>query len=363
MKLRLESSKTLAGAVAWAARALPQRPNVPVLGGILIEASAKDLTLSVFDYDVSARVSVPADVAEPGRVLLPGRVLAEIVKSLPDKPVEMALSGNDVILTCGAEFTLRTLPVDDYPTLPEPPETVGSVDADVLRDAVNQIHPATSKDDTLAMLTGMRLDAVGDQVTFAATDRYRIAARDFTWERIASEVEHAAVIPGRILHDIARGLGTGTALLRLGGGIAGVTCDGRTTTVRLLDPQFIDYNARLNLDMPTWATVDVAPLLEAVKRVSLVADKGAVRLAFSDGEVLIQAGGADTGRGRETIPADLDGEDVEVAFQPHWLVDALAAVGTKQVRVGMQGAAQPTLFVDDGDAPAFRCLLMALRLS
>lgn len=108
----------LADAVAWVARVLPNRPAVPVLSGLLLEAD-DDLVLSAFDYDVSARVSVEAVVAEPGRVLIPGRILAEITRSLPGDVVEVLTSGSEAVLTCGsAEFGLLTMPVEDFPRFP-----------------------------------------------------------------------------------------------------------------------------------------------------------------------------------------------------------------------------------------------------
>ena len=127
MKFQVDRD-VLAEAVGWISRALPARPVIPVLSGLLLEA-ADGLTLSCFDYEVSARVEVDADVAEPGTVLVPGRLLAEITRSLPSLPVEFADDPEGVSLTCGsASFTLVTLPVEEYPDLPELPQTAGTVD-------------------------------------------------------------------------------------------------------------------------------------------------------------------------------------------------------------------------------------------
>lgn len=366
MKLSLDH-RTLADAVAWATRFVSPRPSVPVLAGILLQADGDELTLSVFDYDVSARCSIPAIVAEPGTVLLPGRVLAEIAKSLPAKPVEMALSGHEVEIVCGAaKFGLLTMPADDYPSLPEPPAEVGTVDAAALRDAITQVHHAAAADQTLPMLTGIRLDNHGGQLNLAATDRYRIAWRQLAWQPTVAGADHAALVPARVLHDVARGLGVDTVHLGLDDKQASVTAGGRTVSVRLLDPQFIDYAARLGDDYPTWATLDVAPFADAVKRVSLVAEKStAVRLAFTDGEVLVQAGGGDTGRGAETVPCTLDGDPIDIAFQPHYLLDAILAVGVaaEQVRIGLHSSNRPALVAVPGPEPEFRELVMSLRLA
>ena len=129
MKFRVERD-VLADAVAWTARALPLRPSAPVLAGLLIEAGSIDgadgLQLSTFDYETSARATLNADVSAEGRALVSGRLLADICRSLPNKPVDMAVDGAKVTLTCGsARFSLQTMPVEDYPALPSWPESRG----------------------------------------------------------------------------------------------------------------------------------------------------------------------------------------------------------------------------------------------
>jgi DNA polymerase-3 subunit beta len=148
--------EALGEAVAFVSRSLPSRPVVPVLSGMLLSAAADGLTLSCFDYEVSARVRIDAEVIEPGTALVPGRLLAEITRSLPAQPVEFSEEPGIVNLTCGsAEFGLVCLTMQDYPTLPDSPEPVGSVDGGVLAAAVAQVAPAASRDDTLPMLTAV----------------------------------------------------------------------------------------------------------------------------------------------------------------------------------------------------------------
>ncbi|MBP2704626.1 DNA polymerase III subunit beta [Microbispora sp. RL4-1S] len=353
----------LAEAVAWAARVLPARPAVPVLSGLLLEAD-DGLRISAFDYEVSARAEVEADVAEPGRVVIPGRVLAEITRSLPAQPVELVMSGPEAVLTCGsAEFGLITMPEDDFPAMPVMPPRIGAVGGGLFATAVGQVAAAASRDDTIPMLTGIRLDIDGVQVAMAATDRYRIAAREFLWHPERADDRHGVVVPARVLVEVARSLRAGEVAIGLGDGVAGFESQGRVTTVRLLDEQFIDYRARLTQEWPIRAELVVAPLVEAIKRVSLVAERNtAVRLSFSPGQVLIQAGGGDIGRGAEVMEADLDGPDIQIAFQPHFLLDGLAGVETERVRITMDSPTRPALIADEGDDPVFRYLVMSLRL-
>ena len=183
MKFRVERD-VLAEAVTWAARGLPSRPPVPVLAGILIEAEEQGkLTLSAFDYEVSARITVAADVAEGGTVLVHGKLLADISRNLPGKSVDVGTDGNKVTVTCGSSrFSLLQMPSDEYPTLPVSPEPSGSIAGDVFTQAVAQVSVAADRSDTLPILTGVRLEIDGSTMTMLATDRYRLALRELTWD-------------------------------------------------------------------------------------------------------------------------------------------------------------------------------------
>ena len=146
-----------ADAVAWVARTLPTRPTVPVLAGVLLTGSDDGLTVSGFDYEVSAEVRLAAEIASPGTALV-----SDITKALPNKPVDVQVEGTRVSLACGsAKFSLPTMAVEDYPTLPTLPEETGALPSDVFAEAIGQVAVAAGRDDTLPMLTGIR----------AATDR------------------------------------------------------------------------------------------------------------------------------------------------------------------------------------------------
>jgi DNA polymerase-3 subunit beta len=376
----------LANAVAWTARMLPARPALPVLAGMLVEADDR-LTLSGFDYEVSGRVAVDADVAEPGRVLVPGRLLAEIVRSLPPQPVDIRTEGAEAVVTCGStEFGLLSMPVEDYPTLPEPPALAGTVDGGLLATAVAQVVVAASRDDTLPMLTGVRVDIEGDTVRLACTDRYRIAARELAWTPARQDLTATVVVPARTLADTAKSLRAGTeaaiALNGVGDSMMGVASGGRRMTTRLLDDQFIEYRSRLAGEWTSRATVSTAPFIEAIKRVALVAERATpVRLAFTEGEVRIRAASGDAARGNETLAAELAGEDVDIAFNPEFLLDGLAGVAAESTLIECAGPTRAALISgapasgdsggsdgpggsdDAGGGPDYRYLVMSVRLT
>jgi DNA polymerase-3 subunit beta len=206
MKFRIERD-ALADAVAWTARALPPRPAVPVLAGLMLETDGNTLSVSGFDYEVSTQVTVEVHASTAGRTLVSGRLLADIAKALPPHPVELTVEGSRVTIACGsARFTLPTMPVEDYPTLPIMPTTAGTVDSEEFAAAVAQVAVAAGRDDTLPMLTGVRLEIIGDRITLAATDRYRVGARELAWKPEQDDISQVALIPARTLDQTAKTL-------------------------------------------------------------------------------------------------------------------------------------------------------------
>src|SRR5882757_4712585 len=207
MKFRVERD-VLADAVAWTAKALPSRPSVPVLAGVMLRVTAGQLRVSGFDYEVSSQVTVDVHGDADGAALVSGRLLAEITKALPPKPVEIAAVGSHLELVCAsARFTLPTMPVEDYPTLPDMPETAGTVDAATFSSAVSQVAIAAGRDETLPLMTGVRMEIEGETLALLATDRYRLALREITWRPDDVAAHLQALVPARTLADTAKTLG------------------------------------------------------------------------------------------------------------------------------------------------------------
>ncbi len=381
MKFRVERD-VLADAVAWAARSLPVRPSAPVLAGLLIETQqdgSNGLMLSTFDYETSARATVPADVSDEGRALVSGRLLADICRSLPNKPVEMTIEGAKVSLTCGsARFSLQTMPVEEYPSLPEMPQATGTVRSDVFAAAVAQAVTAAGRDDMLPVLTGVRIEIDGSDIALLATDRFRLSLRELTWEPGATDATAAALVPARVLADTAKSLTAGTevtiALSSSGTGEGIIGFEGsagggvRRTTTRLLDGEFPKVRTLFPSEQTTIARVDRATLVEAVKRVSLVAERNtAVQLAFTDGVLTLDAGSGDEALATEQIDAQVKGDDITTGFNPQFLLDGLTALEHPVVEMAFTQASKPAVMAGvesfEGEADlAFRYLLMPRRL-
>jgi DNA polymerase III subunit beta len=374
MKFRVERD-AFAEAVAWTARSLPSRPTVPVLAGLLLEVRDHALTVSGFDYEVSARVECDVDAEEAGTVLVSGRLLAEITRALPPQPVTVVTEGSRVVVMCGSSrFTLPTLPVEDYPTLPAMPERAGAVESDVFSAAVAQVAVAAGKDDTLPVLTGVRVEIEGDTLTLAATDRYRLAVREVRWRPEAPDLSVVALVPSRTLADTARTITSGPevslALTTAGAGegMIGFTGGGRRTTTRLLDGEFPKYRSLFPAESAAVAEVTTSALTEAVKRVALVAPRNApVRLAFGPDGLQLEAGGADDAQASEGLDASFEGDPMTIAFNPGYLLDGLGALEGDTARLAFTSPTKPAVLTgkpgDDGAVSDYRYLLMPVRLS
>ncbi|MFE0459934.1 DNA polymerase III subunit beta [Kitasatospora sp. NPDC058965] len=377
MKFRVERD-VLAEAVAWAARSLPARPSVPVLAGLLLTAQDGALALSGFDYEVSARVELEAEVEEAGTVLVSGRLLNDISRNLPNRPVEISTDGQRVTVVCGSSrFTLPTLPVDEYPALPQMPSATGTVSGEVFATAVSQAAVAAGRDDTLPVLTGVRVEIEGDRITLAATDRYRFAVRELLWKPEQQDISAVALVPARTLQDIAKSLGSGDTVsiaLSSGGageGLIGFEGAGRRTTTRLLEGEFPKFRSLFpkSEDFSAVAAVQTQPFLEALKRVSLVAERNTpVRLNFEQGVLTLEAGSGDDAQATERIDADLEGDDISIAFNPGYLEEGLKAVDAAFAQLSFTTPTKPALLsgkpaLDAEADEAYQYLIMPVRLS
>ncbi|MDG4791972.1 DNA polymerase III subunit beta [Micromonospora sp. WMMD1102] len=378
MKLRV-APHALGDAAGWVAKSLPNRPSVPVLAGVLLRAVDGGLQVSGYDYDRSARDTVPADVAEGGAALVSGRLLAEIAKALPAKPVDITSVGAHLELVCGsARFTLPTMPVEDYPALPDLPGPAGTIDAAEFAAAVAQVAVAAGRDETLPMMTGVRVEIEGDRVALLATDRYRLAVREFEWQPDDAGLSATALVPAQTLADTAKTLAQQGGQVRIhlgesgqGEGVVGFSGTARHTTSRLLDGGNYPPVRTLFPDpdkVTSHATVTVATLIEVVKRVSLVGGKTTpVLLTFAPDGLTVEAGGTEEARASEAMDVTFTGDTLTIGFNPAYLVDGLTALGSVVARFEFVDAFKPAVITpaDEGgeSVPGYRYLIMPIRVS
>lgn len=383
VRIRLERD-TLAEAVAWAARSLPSRPSLPILTGLMLDASGDQVTLSSFDNTTAAKVSVGAEVSDEGKALVSGRLLAEIARSLPNRPVELTADVNKVELVCGsARFTLQTLPVEDYPELPDMPSATGSVEASAFERAVAQVVVAAGRDELLPVFTGVRVEINGDKLSMLATDRYRMALKEITWNPSSPSVETAALVPGRVLAETAKSLTSGEQVTisladsENGDGLVGFVGEGpsgaRQTVTRLLDGAFPKVRHLMEVDATVTVRVNRDELLAAVKRVALVAERNTpLRMTIGEDQVSLEAATGDQAQASEAISAEVEsvGDEMSITaagYNPHYLVDALSALDAPYAHFSFTLPGKPCLIAGlaslDGDPlPDYKHVIMLMRL-
>ncbi|MGW4784943.1 DNA polymerase III subunit beta [Streptomyces sp. NPDC004230] len=383
MELIIEHG-AFAPVVADVARTLPAKPPAPVLAALKLAAGEGTLTVSAFDYEVSGEATVAADVTEPGTVLVPGRLLADITNALKaKKPIRLALEGTRVALTSGStQYTLHTLPLEEYPSLPKIEEPTGTVSGSDLVEAVSQVATAAGRDTTLPILTGIQLELADGKLTLAATDRYRFAVRTIDWLAGGPATDATRVlIPAKNATDTVKMLaGTDRIQVTLPGpaAVLGLASATRSTTARALEGQLPDYKKL----WPTHDSVNVTAVLEtgelasAIKRVALVAaGNQPVQLTVTDGALSLRAGTSDDAQAVDTLDAQTTSGvgDFTIAFNPNFLLDGLSAIAAPKtvlwmtertkpaVLSGAEAGADVTRLEFGGDALQY--LLMPIRLS
>lgn len=367
--MKFEADKdVLAEAVNFVVRLLPQRASLPILSGVLIEAKSNQITLSVFDYEVSAKSSINANVIAEGTVLVFGKLLSEIINKLPKDQVAFELIDNKVnVSSASAKFNLLTMPTSEYPELPSLPESSGIVEGQVFAQAVTQVAHAASKEDVTPVLTGVLIEASNDSLSLVATDRYRVAVKSIPWK---SSISDSVLIPARTLQEIARTFSNQGALSvsiekteerqmvafsANDKSVTSVLLKGNFPAVLSLFPEAIDHEAIASID----------EIIEATKRVSLVVEgDNPIRYNFSSENVNIKSITSETAQASEDVTVDLIGEEIGVSLKPQFVLDGLSGMSTDHVSFGFTKNQQnptkpgPLLFTEKGDkAGEFKYLL------
>ncbi|WP_341719983.1 DNA polymerase III subunit beta [Micromonospora sp. FIMYZ51] len=370
MKVTVERD-AFAEAVLAASKAVAGKPHIPVLGGLLIRTADDGVTVSGFDYEVSHESWARGTVTDPGTALVSGRLLASIVKALPGKPVELASVGAHLELVCGAaRFTLPTMPVEDYPTLPALPEAIGTVDAAEFVAAINRAAVAASRDETLPMMTGVRVEFRAGTVDLLATDRYRLTHITIPFAGASDDLSVDLLIPAQVLVEAAK-TWTGSTIevsaASGGDGLVGFADGRRKTTSRLLDGgNYPPVRSLFPSTANATAIVSTGQLIEVVKRVALVAERTTpVLLTFApDSPLIVEAGGTEEARASESMDiGSYDGSPLTVGFNPQYLLDGLTTVGG-DAQIAMVDAFKPAVISPAGQTDnAHRYLIMPIRVS
>lgn len=339
----------LKAAVGAAAKRLPSRPAVPTLACLRLNLVGDRMTVQAFDYEVSLSATLPVDGQHDGSVLVSGRLLSALVDTLPAKPVQLVVDDGRLKLSCGTVILgFPTLPVDEYPRLPELPPAIGAVDATVLARAVKRVAVATGADAALPALTGMWL-RFGDSMLLAATDRYRVATCTVPWQPTGGQDD--AVVPAHILAEVAPML-TGEVIVHADGGLFGLSCGDVTVVATQIaeghpKAMLLKFFETVGKHV---VTVEAGEFTEHLSRANKVHDqKSPIILSFNDGGVSIRATAEDSTDADAVMDCQLDGEPIELRVNPMYLIDAVRAAGTAQVALSIVGGLKPFRVQPVGD--------------
>jgi DNA polymerase III, beta subunit len=338
----------LSEAVSFAVKLLPQRTTLPILSGVLIKTTDNGISLSSFDYEVSAQTEIAADVEEPGVVLVSGRLLAEIAAKLPNAPVRFSTDESRITVRCGtANFTLLSMPVEEYPTLPQISEQSGLIPAEDFATAVSQVAVAASRDDVTPVITGVQLEIADNTISLVATDRYRVAVREIDWDGSDGVQNATALVPARTLQEIGKTLGhSGNIAVAITNKddreLIAFTAEKKTVTSLLIKGNFPTVKRLFPDTVDNYAVINTADLIEATRRVSLVLEReAALRFTFTIDGLTLEAIGSEQAQASETIDALLTGQDTVVSLKPQFLLDGLGAVHSEFVRISFTKTENP----------------------
>jgi len=337
-------------AVSFAVKLLPQRTTLPILSGILIATTDSGLTLSSFDYEVSAQTEIAAQVDEPGKILVSGRLLADIASRLPNAPVQFSTEQGRISVHCGsANFTLLSMPVEEYPSLPQVSVQSGLLPAEAFANAVAQVAVAASRDDVTPVITGVQLEVSENSLTLIATDRYRVAVREIDWDigDGTSSGALTALVPARTLQEIGKTFAhSGTISVAITNSddreLIAFTAERKTVTSLLIKGNFPPVRRLFPETVENYAVINTAELVDAVRRVSLVLEReAALRFTFTLDGLTLEAIGSEQAQASETIDAHLSGGDTVVSLKPAFLLDGLGAVHSEFVRISFTKTDNP----------------------
>jgi len=337
-----------AEAVSFAAKLLPQRTTLPILGGVLMTADSNGVTFSSFDYEVSAKTTVNADVSDNGQILVSGRLLSDIAQRLPQQEVLLETDGSNVVVKCGtAKFSLLTMPLEEYPSLPDIGGITGTVDGESFSEAVAQVTPAASRDDVTPVITGVQLIVDGNSLSMMATDRYRVAIRHLPWSGDSAEAL-SALVPSRTLSEVGKTFGSAEKVsitISTGGDreLVAFTAGDKTVTTLLIKGSFPPVQRLFPDNTDNYSVVNTNDLIDATRRVGLVVDREApLRFTFSADGVALEALGSDQAQASESIDGHIVGNDCVVSLKPQFLIDGLTQTHSEFSRISFTPTDNPS---------------------
>ena len=330
--------EVLSDAVSFLVRLLSPRPQLPQLSGVMIEASGNEVQLSIFDYEVAARVKIAAAIDSPGKVLVQARLLSEILSKLPAASVAIQLDDTRLQVNSGtSKFSLSSMSTTDYPDTPNFPEVTGKVSASEFTNGVAKVVVAASREEVTPVLTAVMITASSKELTMVSTDRFRVAVKVIPWT--GKSVDREVLIPARVLSEISKTFSHDSEL-ELGFGEGEKDMIGFSSANKSVSTATIKgkYPAVLQLfpeETTSFAVLSKQDLLDATRRVALVVDREKpLRYKFTESELSLESIGSDVADASEQVSCSMKGDETVVSLRPQFLTDALTGLDVENVKIG-----------------------------
>ena len=330
--------EVLSDAVSFLVRLLSPRPQLPQLSGVMIEASGNEVQLSIFDYEVAARVKIAAAIDSPGKVLVQARLLSEILSKLPAASVAIQLDDTRLQVNSGtSKFSLSSMSTTDYPDTPDFPEVTGKVSASEFTNGVAKVVVAASREEVTPVLTAVMITASSKELTMVSTDRFRVSVKVIPWT--GKSVDREVLIPARVLSEISKTFSHDSEL-ELGFGEGEKDMIGFSSANKSVSTATIKgkYPAVLQLfpeETTSFAVLSKQDLLDATRRVALVVDREKpLRYKFTESELSLESIGSDVADASEQVSCSMKGDETVVSLRPQFLTDALTGLDVENVKIG-----------------------------
>ncbi len=344
------SVSDMSAALGVVTRAIASRSTMQILEGVLLTTSSEGLRLTCTDLAVGMETHIAAEIAAEGSVVLPGKLLAEIVRKLPEGTLEIKVTdGHVASLKCAnSRTTLTGLSADEFPALPEVGETKTiAIASGQLKEMIQRTTFAIATDETRPILTGCLIEAEGAELTLVALDGFRLALRRFVSE--AELPQLSAVVPGKVLNEIARVLGEDDEEIQLMWGVTHLLADMGATRIvaRLLDGEYIRYRQILPEDWQTRVLVSKREMEDALDRASLMAREGKnnlVKMHIEENRLLITSN-AELGDVHEEIQVQTEGRDLDIAFNVRYMTDTLRAIEDENIQIRFNSNVSPCVML------------------
>ncbi len=346
--------------------AVAGRATLPILTNILIEAKKEEVELSATDLEIGIKCSVPAQVKKEGAITLPAKRLSDIVRELPEGPVEMETEDSQMkISSSGILFKVLGLPAEEFPTLSKvESENRFSLDSQLLRGMVQKTIFANSQDETRYILNGSYLEMEKDRIVMTATDGHRLATISHRIEK-GPKKKIGAIIPTKALNELNRLLEEPKEVeATIGENQISFSLDGIILSSKLIEGQFPDYKQLIPKKSTKRLSLSREKLLGGVRRAALLADArtGAVELLAYSNKLIIRSQTPQVGEAREEIDIDYSGEEIRTAYNARYILDILRNISSEKVSLELNEPLSPGVIkpVSDED---YLCVIMPMRIT